>query len=57
MIPSITLYFCGKGHKPRFKATGKMPNPRMDPRNEFNIHLFGYRFAITWINIFEGEEK
>jgi hypothetical protein len=44
----LTIYFMGWGHKPRFKANNKMPHHRMDKRNEFNIHLFGYRVAITW---------
>jgi len=47
-MKSVTLYFCGKGHSPLFKANGKLPHPRMEPTNEFNIHLFGYRIAITW---------
>lgn len=48
MVKSITIHFVGKGHKPRFKCSGKLPHPHMEPRSEFNIHLWGYRIAITW---------
>ena len=44
----VTFYFCGKNHKPLFKASNKLPHPNMEPRNEFNIHILGYRIAITW---------
>jgi len=47
-MKSITIHLVGAGHKPLFKANSKLPHPRMEPRNEFNIHVFGYRVAITW---------
>ncbi len=47
-LRKISLNFMGWGYKPRFKANGKMPHPNIESRNEFNIHLFGYRLAITW---------
>lgn len=44
----ISMYFLGPGHKPRFKANSKLPHPQMEPRNEFNVHLFGHRICICW---------
>ena len=44
----MKIFFLGKGYKPKFKFSTKMPHPQMDPRNELNIHVFGYRIAITW---------
>lgn len=45
---SITLHFLGRGHKPLLKCCRCMPHPHMEKRKEFNIHILGYRIAITW---------
>lgn len=44
----VTIYYCGKT-KPLFRCSRRWkPHPQMQDRNEFNLHIFGHRIAITW---------